>query len=60
MFIDQLLQYLPQNPFFYSISILGLLGVVSLIAFWITEKIIIKLLIRMFKKTSTQIDDILM
>ena len=57
--LEQLSQYLPQHPLLNSLSILGILVVSSLVAFWITEKIIIKLLTKMLQKTSTQMDDIL-
>ncbi len=57
--LEQLTHYLPQNPLFHSLAILGILALLSLVAFWITEKIIIKLLSKMFQKTSTQLDDIL-
>jgi miniconductance mechanosensitive channel len=57
--LEQLSPYLPQNPILNSLSILGLLAVSSLVAFWITEKIIIKLLTKMLQKTSTQMDDVL-
>jgi len=57
--IEYLSPYLPQNPLFHSLSILGVLAVVSLLAFYITEKIILTLLTRMFRKTSTDLDDIL-
>ncbi len=57
--IEQLTNYLPQHPILNSLSILGILAVFSILVFWITEKIIIKLLARMFQKTSTQLDDIL-
>ena len=57
--LEQLSQYLPQHPLLHSLSILGILVVSSLVAFWITEKIIIKLLTKMLQKTSTQMDDIL-
>ena len=57
--LEQLLPYLPQHPLLNSLSILGILAVLSLVAFWITEKIIIKLLTKMLQKTSTQMDDIL-
>ena len=57
--LEQLSPYLPQNPILNSLSILGILAVLSLVAFWITEKIIIKLLTKMLQKTSTQMDDIL-
>ena len=57
--LEQLSPYLPHHPILNSLSILGLLAALSLVAFWITEKIIIKLLSKMFKKTSTQLDDIL-
>jgi miniconductance mechanosensitive channel len=40
-------------------AILGVLAVISLLAFYITEKIILTLLTRMFRKTSTDLDDIL-
>ena len=57
--LEQLSPYLPQHPLLNSLSILGILAVLSLVAFWITEKIIIKLLTKMLQKTSTQMDDIL-
>ena len=57
--LEQLSPYLPQHPLLNSLSILGILAVLSLMAFWITEKIIIKLLTKMLQKTSTQMDDIL-
>ena len=56
---EQLTPYLPQDPIFHSLSVLGILAALSILAFWITEKIIIKLLSKMFQKTSTQLDDIL-
>ena len=57
--LEQLSPYLPQHPLLNSLSILGILAVLSLVAFWITEKIIVKLLTKMLQKTSTQMDDIL-
>ena len=57
--LEQLTPYLPQDPLFHSLSVLGILAVLSILAFWITERIIIKLLSKMFQKTSTQMDDIL-
>ena len=57
--LEQLTPYLPQDPLFHSLAILGILAALSILAFWVTEKIIIKLLSKMFKKTSTQLDDIL-
>ena len=57
--LEQLSPYLPQHPLLNSLSILGILAVLSLLSFWITEKIIIKLLTKMLQKTSTQMDDIL-
>ena len=59
MLIDQLSPYLPQHPLLNALSILGILAVISLLAFYITEKIILTLLTRMFRKTSTDLDDIL-
>ena len=59
MFIEQLLPYLPQHPLLNALSILGILAVISLLAFYITEKVILTLLTRMFRKTSTDLDDIL-
>ena len=56
---EQLAPYLPQDPLFHSLAVLGILAALSILAFWITEKIIIKLLGKMFQKTSTQLDDIL-
>ena len=57
--IEYLLPYLPQNLLLHSLAILGVLAVISLLAFYITEKIILTLLTRMFRKTSTDLDDIL-
>jgi miniconductance mechanosensitive channel len=57
--IEYISPYLPQNPLLHSLSILGVLAVISLLAFYITEKIILTLLTRMFRKTSTDLDDIL-
>ena len=59
MILEQLTPYLPVNPLMQSLSILGILGIVSLGAYWITEKVILTLLTRMFRKTRTQLDDIL-
>ena len=56
---EQLAPYLPQDPLFHSLAVLGILAALSILAFWITEKIIIKLLGKMFQKTITQLDDIL-
>ena len=57
--IEYLSPYLPQHPLMHSLSIIGVLAVISLLAFYITEKIILTLLTRMFRKTSTDLDDIL-
>jgi len=57
--IEYLSPYLPQNPLLHSLAILGVLAVISLLAFYITEKNILTLLTRMFRKTSTDLDDIL-
>ena len=57
--IEYLSPYLPQNPLLHSLAILGVLAVISLLAFYITEKMILTLLTRMFRKTSTDLDDIL-
>ena len=59
MILEQLTPYLPVNPLMQSLSILGILGIGSLGAYWITEKVILTLLTRMFRKTRTQLDDIL-
>ena len=58
MLIEHITPYLPQQPILFSLSILGILTVISFVAFWITEKVIIKLLTKMFRKTSTKLDDI--
>jgi len=57
--IEYLSPYLPQHPLLHSFAILGILALISLLAFYITEKVILTLLTRMFRKTSTQLDDIL-
>jgi len=59
MYIEQLSPYLPQHPLLNALSVLGILAVISLLAFYITEKIILTMLTRMFRKTSTDLDDIL-
>ena len=56
--IEYLSQFLPTNPMLYTLSILSILCVFSLLSFLITQQIIIKLLTKMFKKTSTELDDI--
>ena len=53
-------QFLPQDPIFNTLSILFILIIISIISFYITEKIILNVLSKMFKKTSTQLDDILL
>ena len=57
--LEQLTPYLPQDPLFHPLAILGILAALSILAFLVTEKIIIKLLSKMFQKTSTKMDDIL-
>ena len=59
MNIDNLMQLLPQHPLLQSLSIMGILCIVSFISYGITVKVIIKILTKMFRKTSTKIDDIL-
>ena len=59
MIIEQLIPFLPEHPLLQSISIIGILGIVSMAAYWVTKKVIISLLTRMVKKTQTQLDDIL-
>ena len=59
MLINSIAHFLPENPFMNSLAILGILSIISTLAYWITEKIIIRLLTKMFKKTSTHLDDIL-
>ena len=57
--IEYLSPYLPQHPLLPSLSIIGVLAVVSLLAFWVTQRLILNLLTKMLRKTSTQLDDIL-
>ena len=59
MLIEQLSPYLPQHLLLNTLSIIGILTAISLVAFYITEKIILTLLNRLFRKTSTDLDDIL-
>ena len=56
--IEYLTPYLPSNSILYSLTVLSILFLVSLLAFMIAQKIIIKLLTEMFKRTSTKLDDI--
>jgi len=57
--IEYLSPYLPQHPLLHSLSIIGVLAVVSLLAFWVTQRLILNLLTKLLRKTSTQLDDIL-
>lgn len=59
MIIDYISPYLPHNQILSSLSILVILAVVSLLAFWVTQRLILNLLTKMLRKTSTQLDDIL-
>ena len=59
MIIEQLIPFLPEHPLLQSLSIVGILGIVSMAAYWVTKKVIISLLTGIFKKTQTQLDDIL-
>ena len=59
MIIEQLIPFLPEHPLLQSLSIVGILGIVSMAAYWVTKKVILTLLTRMFRKTRTQLDDIL-
>ena len=59
MIIEQLIPFLPGHPLLQSLSIVGILGIVSMAGYWVTKKVIISLLARMFRKTRTQLDDIL-
>ena len=44
MLTELLYTYLPQNPLLNTLSIIGIMAVISIIAFYITEKIILNLL----------------
>ena len=57
--IEYFSPYLPVHPILNSLSIFSILIVISLIAFWITQRIIINLLTKVLSKTNTQLDDIL-
>ncbi|MDP6570864.1 MAG: mechanosensitive ion channel [Candidatus Marinimicrobia bacterium] len=59
MILEQLTPYLPEHPLLQSLSILAILFTLSIIAYGITEKVILRLLTGMFKKTRTELDDIL-
>ena len=59
MINELLYNYLPQDQIVNSIIKFTLLTIISILAFYITEKVIFNLLAKMFKKTSTDIDDIL-
>ena len=54
MIIEQLIPFLPEHPLLQSLSIVGILGIVSMAAYWVTKKVIISLLMRMVNKTQTQ------
>ena len=56
MIIEQLIPFLPEHPLLQSLSIVGILGIVSMAAYWVTKKVIISLLTGMVKKTQTQKD----
>ena len=58
--INELLHsYLPKDQFINGVINFIFLTIISIIAFYITEKVIFNLLAKMFKKTRTDIDDIL-
>ena len=59
MINELLYNYLPQDQIINSIIKFTFLTIISILAFYITEKVIFNLLAKMFKKTSTDIDDIL-
>ena len=59
MILDYISPYLPHNQILSSLAILVILAVVSLLAFWITQRLILNLLTKLLRKTSTQLDDIL-
>ena len=60
MITETIHKYLPSDPLLYSISILAILLFISILAYFITEKIILNFLTRMFRKTNTNLDDILL
>ena len=57
--INNLNDILPQDPILHSLSIMGILLLASLSGYGITVKIILKLITKMFSKTNTKLDDIL-
>ena len=57
--INNLNDILPQDPILHSLSIIGILLLASFLGYGVTAKIIVKLITKIFSKTSTKIDDIL-
>ncbi|MEE2858638.1 MAG: mechanosensitive ion channel domain-containing protein [Candidatus Neomarinimicrobiota bacterium] len=57
--INNLMQYLPQDPFIHSLTIIAILLFASLLGYGITVRIIIRLITKMFSRTATKLDDIL-
>ncbi len=59
MILEYLTLYLPDQPIFQTLTILSILVVLSIVSYWVTESVIIRLLTGMVKKTRTELDDIL-
>ena len=57
--INNLNDILPQDPILHSLSIIGILLLASFLGYGVTAKIIVRLITKMFSKTNTKIDDIL-
>lgn len=59
MYIDSLIQLLPGNPFYQSLFFIGIISFISALVYIIATKVVINTLARMFSKTSTHLDDII-
>ena len=60
MNINSFYQYLPENLFLQSISIFSILLILVIISYWVTKFIIINTITKMFRKTATKLDDVLL
>jgi miniconductance mechanosensitive channel len=57
--IEQLLEWLSQHPVLFELAKVVFVLLISLIAFWLTEFVLFRLVRRLVKRTPTQIDDVL-
>jgi miniconductance mechanosensitive channel len=57
--IDYLLGYLPQNPFWFSVSTLGILSAISFTSFFIAKNVVLRLIRNLLKRGNTNLGNML-